>query len=122
MTATADDAGKELDRQGHAVEPGADLGRGHRVRCDLGPVTEARSVIRISASEPGGNGARRTIRSPRIPSRSRLVARIRTRGQARSRLSTKAAAAWTTCPQLSTTRNLPSHVKGRRAWPVLVAH
>jgi len=36
MTATADDTGKELDRQGHAVEPGADLGHGHRVRCDLG--------------------------------------------------------------------------------------
>ena len=36
MTATADDTGKELDRQGHAVEPGADLGHGRRVRCDLG--------------------------------------------------------------------------------------
>ena len=67
------------------------------VRVEVGQVAQWREVGK------GSEGTRK-IASPSMPSGSRLVARMRRRGQARSRVSASRAQASSRCSQLSSSR------------------
>ena len=88
------------------------------VSSNPGTAAAARSTNSATASKPGspcsvgsasasGNtsGDSRSTHSPPMPRVSRLVARIRSSGQARSSASVTLAASSTTCSQLSRTRS-----------------
>ena len=86
--------GGQLDRERETVEPGADVfddGRRRRAsrRCGAARRRRGRRTASIASSmASGGTGQ---IVSPPIPRASRLVARIRSRGQRSSRCSTTRA-------------------------------
>ena len=69
-------------------------------------------IPRVSASE----GTREISSRPAMPSGSRLVARIRSCGQARSRASASVAHASTRCSQLSSTSSSCRRAADRAAW------
>ena len=96
----------QLDRQRQAVEPPTDLGdRADRFvgrgRSPAGRPWPGRRTTWWRPRRPAAGPSR--IRSPSMPSASRLVASTDTRGQCRTIWSSNRAAASRTCSQLSTT-------------------